>query len=600
VGYGTQVGRSGQHRFAIAVMFALLAGLLPVTAHPTLPVSAATPSPLPPSSDTSVPFDPPVTIQRGNQIIQTMSIRRTTTSDGREAVADRIIVGFKSGVSDTEKDAVHRAVAGAQGIPLPVPLKGVDRSAQYMDVTGVPSLEAAIQSYQADSRVRYAEPDYLMHPTEVPNNPSFAQQYGMAKIQAPAAWDMTHGLPTVKIAILDCGIYEAHPDLVNKVKLRQDFTGSPDGTDDKCNHGTHVAGIASANTGSGIGVAGVGYNTALMNGKVLLEQYDNLGNLTGAMGTTTWITAGIQWATDNGAKVISMSLGMYGACSQTYQDVINYAWSKNTIVVAAAGNDNANEPFQPAGCTHVVSVASTDQSDARSSFSNFGQWVSVAAPGSAIYSTVNPTIAKNQGASYAFLNGTSMATPHVAGLAGLLWATAWGTSAAAVVSRLESTADPIVGTGMNWQYGRINAGAAVHPPPSTTTGLSPATAVAGGSAFSLSVTGSYFQPGATVLWNGARRVTTFTSSTQLTAAIPSSDIATPGTANITVANPDGSISSPALAITVTASPAPQIRPGPPPSAVAPVAAPAPRSPPLPSPAPASAGGAVPAPMPVHR
>lgn len=599
MGYGTGVGRSGQHRFAIAVIFALIIGLFPVTAHSSSPVSAATPSPLPPSRDTTVPFDSSVTIQRGNQVIQTMPIRRTTTLDGREAVADRIIVGFKSGVDDTEKDAVHRAVAGAQGVPLPIPLKRVDGDAQYVDVTGMPSLEAAIQAYQADPRVRYAEPDYLMHPTEIPNNPAFAQQYGMTKVQAPAAWDVTHGSPAVKIAILDCGIYEAHPDLVGKVVTRQDFTGSPYGADDKCNHGTHVAGIASANTGSGIGVAGVGYNTALMNGKVLIEQYDGFGNLT-ATGSTTWIAAGIQWAADNGAKVINMSLGGPGVCSQAYQDAITYAWSRNVVVVAAAGNYNANEPFQPADCAHVVSVASTDQNDARSGFSNFGQWVSVAAPGSAIYSTVNPTIAENHGASYASFDGTSMATPHVAGLVGLLWATAWGTSAPAVVSRLEGTADHIAGTGTNWQYGRINAAIAVHPPLPTTAVLSPATLLAGSAAFTLVVTGNYFQPGATVLWSGAPRTTTFVSSTQLTAMIPSSDVTTPRTASITVTNPDGSVSSPALVVAVIVAPAPQPRSGPPPPTPAPMPAPASRPASLPTATPAPPGGATPAPMPVHR
>ncbi len=274
-------------------------------------------------------------------------------------------------------------------------------------------------------------------------------------IHAPAAWSVTTGSGTVKIAILDCGIYEAHPDLAGKVVARQDLTGNlyGSGTDDRCNHGTHVAGIASADTNNGIGVAGVGYTTALLNGKVLQEQYDSYGNLLGGQGSITWIAAGIQWAADNGANVINLSLGAQTPCEQTLQDAVDYAWARNVVVVAAAGNDGLNEQFEPADCTHAVAVASTDATDTKSYFSNYGPGVPVAAPGSAILSSINPNIPENNGNFYGTKSGTSMATPHVAGLAGLIWATSWGTSAQAVVNRLESTADAIPGTGTNWQYG---------------------------------------------------------------------------------------------------------------------------------------------------
>lgn len=464
------------------VLIGLLIVALTLAIAPPPPVTAAPPPTIPPGRDTTVPLEPPATIQRGNETVQAMSLRRMTTADGREAVADRIIVGFKNDVSDVEQGAVHRAVANTTGTINPSPLKRVGDAAAYIDVTGATSLDAAIQSYRADPRVRYAEPDYIVHTTETPNDPSFDTQYALTKIQAPAAWNTTHGSPSVKLAILDCGIYEAHPDLTGKVALRQDFTGSPYGTDDKCNHGTHVAGIASATTNNGAGVAGVGYNTALMNGKVLLEQYDSTGKLIGASGSSTWVVNGIHWAVDNGAKVINMSLGSTFTpptgsaltCSQTYQDAMNYAAAHNVVVVAAAGNDGASELFQPASCAGVVSVASTDQNDARSSFSNYGTWITLAAPGSMIYSTVNPTIAENSGHAYAYFQGTSMAAPQVAGLAALVWATPGATSSQAVVSRLEHAADRIAGTGAMWQYGRINARAAVSASPEPTSSVSPA------------------------------------------------------------------------------------------------------------------------------
>ena len=174
------------------------------------PAPSATPSSAPPR-DTTVPFEPPHTVQRGNQTVRVQSIRQTRTADGHDVVADRIIVGFRPGVSDAQKAAVHAQVAKTQGGVSPIPLKRVNTNAQYVDVSGAPSLDAAIRAYRADPRVAYAEPDAILRTTDTPNDPYFRYQYGMAKIQAPAAWSLTPGSANVKIAILDCGIYEAHP-----------------------------------------------------------------------------------------------------------------------------------------------------------------------------------------------------------------------------------------------------------------------------------------------------------------------------------------------------------------------------------------------------
>jgi thermitase len=457
----------------VGVLAAMLAASMTggASLYAASPTPSATPSAVPPSRDTTVPLDPPYTVQRGNQTVQVQPIRRTQVG-GHDVVADRIIVGFRPGVSDAEKAAVHRQVAAAQGGISPIPLKRVNTNAQYVDVSGAPSLDAAIRAYRADPRVAYAEPDGILRTAETPNDPLFLShyQYGMTAIKAPAAWDMTHGSATIKIAILDCGIDEAHPDLAGKIIDRQNLTVVPPtdlATNDLCNHGTHVAGIASADTNNGIGVAGVGYNTALLNGKVLGD--DGIGDY-------TWVAAGIRWAADQGANVINMSLGGPDVCSPTVQDAIEYAWARNVVVVAAAGNHLVGEtgtgPFEPADCNHVVAVASTDATDAKSDFSNYGTWVSVAAPGSDILSSVNPNL--NGGNEYAYFSGTSMATPAVAGLVGLLWSTSWGTSAQSVINRLEATADAIPGTGTNWQYGLINAAAAVAPPPAPVARPSPA------------------------------------------------------------------------------------------------------------------------------
>jgi thermitase len=557
-------------RYRLTRLALILAMLLAVSAYTGAVVRTGTGSVLA-DADPSVPLGPPITVTRSGVTAQVRPILATRTADGREAVAARVIVGFQAGISAADLDAVHQAVARAVPGVNPIALKPVGDNAQYVDVTGARSLEAVIQAYQNDSRVRYAEPDYLMHPADTPNDPYVPNQYALRVMQAPGAWSVTHGLASVKIAILDCGIYEAHPDITGKVVARKDFTGSPFGTDDQCNHGTMVAGIASANTNNGAGVAGVGYDTDLLNGKVLLEQFDASGHPAGASGSSTWIAGGIRWAADNGAKVINLSLGSPFtptsgtgvACSQTFQDAVTYATTKSATVIAAAGNDGTTELFQPASCVGVISVASTDQNDVKSSFSNYGPWVSVAAPGSAILGPVNPNLPENNGQAYGSGDGTSFAAPNVAGLAGLVWATRWNTTAQTVSARVLTTADPIVGqTGVAWQTGRVNAARAVAGPPPAATSLSPSSRPAGSGAFTLTVNGTGFTSGASVVWNGSPRATTFVSSTQVTAAIPATDLAAAGSARVSVTNPDGSATPTALTFTITASP-------PRPSAVAP-------------------------------
>src|SRR5207253_7927027 len=140
------------------------------------------------------------TLPCGGTTIAARSIRTAETAAGQEVAADRVIVGFQPGVGDIEKRAVHRQVALRLGNVTPVPLKPVGENAQYLDVRGASSLEAVIRAYSAAPRVRYAEPDYLAFPAETPNDPAFANQYGMRAIQAPAAWNVTHGSASIKIA----------------------------------------------------------------------------------------------------------------------------------------------------------------------------------------------------------------------------------------------------------------------------------------------------------------------------------------------------------------------------------------------------------------
>ena len=149
-----------------------------------------------------------------------------------------------------------------------------------------------------------------------------------------------------------------------------------------------------------------------------------------------------------------MSLGANLDCPSTIQDAANYAWSKGAVLLAAAGNDGLNDVHTPANCNHIIPVGAVESNDARASFSNYGPGVPITAPGVMILST-------GKDGDYTWMSGTSMSTPHAAGVAALIWATSYGTSNEAVVNRLFSTADRVAGTGQYWVHGRINAASAV-------------------------------------------------------------------------------------------------------------------------------------------
>jgi len=245
------------------------------------------------------------------------------------------------------------------------------------------------------------------------------------------------------IAIIDTGVQLNHPDLQAKIVGGYDFVDKDSVPNDGHGHGTHVAGIAAAVTNNSIGIAGACPNCSIM----LVRVLNNQGS-----GSLSLVTKGILYAADKGAHVINLSLGgPVGDLkeSRAFEDTVNYAWSKGSFLACAAGNSNTNNPDNayPAAYEKCFSVASTTKDDTRSKFSNYGSWIDIAAPGSSIYSTWN-----NGG--YASLNGTSMATPHVAGVAGLL--ASQGFTNQQIEQRLCNGADRITGTSTLWSCGRLN------------------------------------------------------------------------------------------------------------------------------------------------
>ena len=385
-------------------------------------------------------------------------------SDARY-VPNRIVVKFKDGLSSAYVAQLH----ASQGTTViaEIPELGVQ-------ILSVPpgEVETKIAAFKADPSVEYAEPDYIAQPAYEPNDPYYGDgtQWGPQKIFAPQAWGLSKGDSNVVIAVLDWGVDLDHPDLASDMWTNPgeipdngidddgngyiddvygwDFANDDNDPQDDYYHGTHVAGIAAAATDNGVGVAGVGFNSRIMAVKV--------GDGTTGKARYSDIADGITYAADNGAKVINLSLGA-NVWSSYMQSAVDYAWGAGCVLVGAAGNNNSSLPFFPAAYDNVIGVSSTDQNDVRASSSNYGSYISVAAPGVSIYSTC--WYNDDPAYTYYSLSGTSMSAPHVAGLAGLLFAQDGNRSNATVRSLIESTADDLGDAGWDqyYGYGRINA-----------------------------------------------------------------------------------------------------------------------------------------------
>ncbi len=246
-------------------------------------------------------------------------------------------------------------------------------------------------------------------------SPSSSRQYQMGIINASKGWEITRGKANIKIAIIDSGIDLNHPDLKSKIVSGTNIVSPGSQPMDDNGHGTHVAGIAAAATDSSMGISGVAPGCSLMPVKALKN----------GAGTDIDIAEGIVWAADHGADVINISIGLYTK-STAMERAVKYAINKNVVVVSSAGNDSKNSTIHlPSMIKGVIEVSATTKQDKFASFSNYGQQISVSAPGDNIYSTMptyNVTLTSEAGGKkgYGTLSGTSMASPMVAGLAALL------------------------------------------------------------------------------------------------------------------------------------------------------------------------------------
>jgi thermitase len=367
------------------------------------------------------------------------------------SVSNELLVAYKPGVASATVQRLTQEV-GLQAVKSIKPLR-----VQVVRTKG--NAQDALRKLQNRPEVAWVEPNSreILPPlrtvrSEGPTpprgegDPLMDQQWGLAKVQAQAAWAVTPGKKETVLAIIDTGIDYDHPDLSGRVIKGRDFANNDDDPMDGHAHGTHCAGIAAATANNGIGIAGVAPGVTLMAVKVLSDR---------GSGSTDDVCAGIVWAADNGAHVISLSLGGSGG-KQAKQAAVDYARSKGAVVVAAMGNDGGSVMVYPGGSKGVIAVGSTNADDTRSKFSNFGSWITVGAPGHQILSTV-------PGGGYKAYSGTSMATPHVAGLAALIHSANPGITADAIAERIQKTADDIGETGFDREFGhgRINAAAAL-------------------------------------------------------------------------------------------------------------------------------------------
>jgi serine protease len=426
---------------------------------------------------------------------------------------DRLIVKYKDD-SDTSKtgvaargiDRARQALLDRAGQTYGATLRALRATANganVMQLNRTMSLDEARQLAaelkSRDASVEYAEPDRIMVPLATPTDPSYTQQWDLYEatggINAPAAWDKSTGAG-INVAVIDTG-YRPHADLSGQILPGYDFiststiandgggrdtdasdpgdwtpagscgTGIPAADENSSWHGTHVSGTIAAKTNNGLGVAGIAYNAKIVPARALGRCGGYTSDIADAIvwasgGTVTGVPANA-----NKARVLNLSLGGSGACDTTTQNAINSARSRGAVVVVAAGNGNTNASnTNPANCSGVITVAATNRAGGKASYSNYGTNVTIAAPGgdngAGILSTLNSGTTTPASDNYAWYMGTSMATPHVAGVVALMLSANPNLTPDDVAAKLKSTARAFPAPCSGCGAGIVNAAAAVN------------------------------------------------------------------------------------------------------------------------------------------
>jgi serine protease len=443
----------------------------------------------------------------------------TVQAAGRAVVADQtdgLIIKYRStaGAAGVDAGTMMRpagAAAARRGMNLQY-ARSTAVGAQVLQLDRSISMDEAYELAReieaGDFNVEYAEPDRIVRPLFTPNDPVFPQQWhyfeAAGGINAPLAWDRARGAGVV-VAVIDTGA-RPHADLAANLVPGFDFissaarAGDGNGRDNDASdegdfsvagqcgagsrasnsswHGTHVAGTVAAVTNNASGVAGVAFNAKVQPLRVLGKCGGATSDIIDAI---VWASGGIVAgapANPTPARVINMSLGGGGACSRAEQAAINSARSRGTVVVVAAGNEAQNVAnSSPANCNGVIAVAAVGRTGARASYSNFGAGVDIAAPGGdgrdGVISTVNAGRTTPAGDALAAFQGTSMAAPHVAGVAALMLSVNNALTPDQIEAAIKASARPVpagvscnqCGAGVVDARAAVDAAAGNAPPP---------------------------------------------------------------------------------------------------------------------------------------
>lgn len=430
---------------------------------------------------------------------------------------DQIIVKLRPGAGSFATQAARWSALAGEALEH---AREFGADGQVLKLSGrlpLARVAAIAKQLEQDPDVEYAEPDHIMQTTLTPNDPDYGQQWGyfaptpgLMGANLPGAWDITTGSATVYVAVIDTGI-RPHADLsgryiggydfintlavANDGNLRDSDPSDPGdwvaanecgaGTTARASswHGTHVAGTIGAASNNAFGVSGINWVSKIVPVRVLGKCGGYTSDIVDGMRWSAGLSVSGVPANPYPARVMNLSLGGSGSCSSTYQNAINAINAAGAAVVVSAGNSNANaSAFSPASCAGVITVASTGKAGSRAYYSNYGTSVEIAAPGGdknadgangTILSTLNAGTTTPGADSYAYYQGTSMAAPHVSGIASLVLSVNPGLTPAQVTSILQSTATAFpagstcststCGTGI------VNAAAAValasNPPP---------------------------------------------------------------------------------------------------------------------------------------
>lgn len=348
----------------------------------------------------------------------------------------RLLIAPRAGLSALEFDKVLKTINGRSEAHLKrLNVHIVSLSAGVSEV-------AMMQALKANRKLKYVELDMAVNPAASVSDPSYSSSWALPKIQAPTAWDSANG-SGITIAILDTGVDGTHPDLAANMVPGWNIYDNNADTSDVYGHGTSVSGTAAMVANNGAGSAGVAWGAKIM--PVRVSSLDGYGYY-------STISQGLNWAADHGARVANISYGVSG--SATVQSAAEYFRSKGGVVAVSAGNSGVQEPI--AANDMLLTIAATDSNDARASWSSYGSYVDLAAPGVSIY-------APTRGGGYAYVSGTSFSSPITAGTIALMMSANTKLTPADVDRILKSTAVDLGTAGYDEYYGsgRIDAAKAV-------------------------------------------------------------------------------------------------------------------------------------------